>query len=85
MLPARLQVGERGRVAFTGGTPSRLRAEPGTDGAVLLQMPEGTAFAVLATPECRDGYRWWQLGLEDGIVGYAAEATTEEYFLEPVE
>jgi hypothetical protein len=84
-LPARLQVGERGRVAFTGGTPSRLRAEPGTNGAVLLQMSEGTAFDVLATPECRDGYRWWHLGLEDDTVGYAAEATMEEYFLEPIE
>ncbi len=83
-LPPQLQPDQRGQVAFTGGIPSRLRTDPGIDSEVIVQMPEGTAFDVLTTPECRDGYRWWQIQLDDGTTGYAAESNTTEYFLEPV-
>jgi hypothetical protein len=83
-LPARLPVGLRGRVTFTDGTASRLRSAPGTSASVVTQMPEGTSFEVIGEPECIDGYRWLQLRLADGTVGYAAEADTQEYFLEPL-
>ncbi|MCU0466658.1 MAG: hypothetical protein MUF38_19080 [Anaerolineae bacterium] len=47
-----MSVGGRGQVAFTGGTPSRLRYLPGTDGSVAASLPEGTAFTVTGGPEC---------------------------------
>jgi hypothetical protein len=84
-LPARLEVGARARVTFTDGTPSRLRAEPGLDGAEIAQMAEGTEFSVIGGPWCADEYRWWQLELDDGMIGWSAEGDAESYFLEPVE
>jgi hypothetical protein len=84
-LPARLEVGARARVTFTDGTPSRLRAEPGLDGAEIAQMAEGTEFSVIGGPWCADNYRWWQLELDDGAIGWSAEGDAEDYFLEPVE
>lgn len=83
-LPARLEVNAGGRVAFTGGTPSRLRDEPGLIGQQVALLPEGAAFNVIGGPACTNGYRWWQLALADGTVGWAAEGDAEAYFLEPV-
>jgi hypothetical protein len=84
-VPARLEVGARARVTFTDGTPSRLRAEPGLDGTEIAQMAEGTEFSVIGGPWCADEYRWWQLELDDGMIGWSAEGDAEDYFLEPVE
>jgi hypothetical protein len=87
-LPAQLTVNERGQVTFTDGTPSRLRSAPGTDSEGITQMPEGTPFTIIGEPYCADEYRWWQIQLDDGTVGYAAEtsmiADEGEYFLEPI-
>jgi hypothetical protein len=84
-VPARLEVGVRARVTFTDGTPSRLREAPGLDEAEIAQMAEGTEFSVVGGPWCADEYRWWQLELDDGMIGWSAEGDTESYFLEPVE
>lgn len=88
-FPSRLVVNSRGQVTFTDGTPSRLRSAPGTDSEVITQMAEGTPFNVIGDPYCADDYRWWQIQLDDGTVGYAAEthmiSDGAEYFLEPLE
>lgn len=81
-LNTQLQAGVRGRVTFTDGTGTRLRSEPNTYSAQLQVMPEGTEFDILSGPICGSGYRWWQIELDDGTTGWAAEASTEEYFLE---
>jgi hypothetical protein len=83
-LPIQLAVGVRGRVTFTDGTPTRLRAEPGIHSAEITQMAEGTEFDVIGGPICINEFRWRQLDLGDSVIGWAAEADTEEYFLEPV-
>ncbi|MCB9453324.1 MAG: PD40 domain-containing protein [Anaerolineaceae bacterium] len=82
-LPTQLQIGSRARVAFTDGTSSRLRSEPGIEGAEVTLMPEGTEFDIIDGATCIDGYRWWQLELDNAVIGWAAEADTTEYFLEP--
>ncbi len=82
---SRLQVGQRGRVTFTDGTPSRLRSAPGTAGNVVTQVQEGTSFEIIGGSYCVDEYRWWPLRLDDGTVGWAAEGNPSEYWLEPVE
>lgn len=79
-----MTVGGRGQVAFTGGTPSRLRYLPGTDGSVAASLPEGTTFTVTGGPECAQGYRWWQVTLSDGMVGWVAEGAPDEYWIEPL-
>jgi len=86
-LPTRLSIGTRARVNFTDGTPLRLRAEPRVDAAEILQMPEGTAFNVIGGPACDNAdsyYRFWQLQLDDGTVGWAAEANHSAYFIESI-
>lgn len=87
VYPPRLAAGTRGRVTFTDGTPSRLRAAPGTHPAntVVTQMQEGTPFIVTGTAYCVDGYRWWPITLDDGVTGWAAEGTSSEAWLEPLE
>jgi hypothetical protein len=86
-LPTQLAIGARARVNFTDGTPLRLRAEPSLDAAEIMRMPEGTEFTIIAGPACENAaryYRFWQVQLDDGIVGWAAEADNSDYFIEPV-
>ncbi len=87
VVPPRLSTNTRGQVTFTDGTPSRLRSEPGTQpqAAVVTQMQEGTSFQITGEAYCVDGFRWWPVHLEDGTTGWAAEGTSDEAWLEPVE
>lgn len=83
VYPPRLTPGQRGRVTFTDGTPSRLRADHSTNAPVVTQMPEGTTFDITGPAYCVDNYRWWPLRLDNGTVGWAAEGTASEAWLEP--
>ncbi|HEX2620555.1 MAG TPA: SH3 domain-containing protein [Phototrophicaceae bacterium] len=78
-LTTKLESGVQGQVKFAGD----LHTEPGTYTDVVSQLAVGATFTVLNTPECRSGYRWWQIQLIDGTTGYAAEASKNTYFLEP--
>lgn len=83
----RLVVGERGKVC-TKSDPVRLRENPGKDGAVISSLPTGTAFDVIAGPECAgNNWSWWKVRLDDGQVGWLAEGgdITDAYFLCPLE
>jgi hypothetical protein len=86
--PTRLSIGEPARVNFTTSTPLRLRAEPDLNLDPIQQMPEGTGFDVISGPACinaaTDYYRFWQIQLSDGTVGWAAEAGMTDYFMEPL-
>jgi len=84
-LETRLEVGDQGRIAAVDGTSRELRAAPGTDGEIIAPLPAGTPFEIVGAPWCANGYRWWGIRLDDGTVGYAAEADTETYFLERVD
>ena len=81
-LPTRLEIGAQAQVAFTDGTPSRLRSEPSTWGDVVQSLPEGTAFEIIGGYMCGSGYRWWQVQLADGTQGWIAEASETEYWIE---
>lgn len=83
-LASRLTLGVSGQVAFTDGTSSRLRQAPGTDQLEIALMPEGTEFAVIGDLYCKDGFRWIHIQLSDNTTGWAAEASTTSYFLEPL-
>jgi hypothetical protein len=45
-------------------------------------MAEGTTVTITGGPACSGGYRWWQVELSDGTLGWAAEADAIEYFLQ---
>jgi hypothetical protein len=81
VLPPRLVIGERGRVI--PGIPNRLREEPGIDRTQIGRIDGGRQFDVLDGPVCSDGYAWWQVNY-NGQVGWTAEGTNNEYWLEPL-
>ncbi len=83
-LVTRLETGMRARVNFTDGTPLRLREDALVYSDEILQMPEGTAFDVIDGSVCANGYRWWQVELDDSTTGWTAEADSEVYFIEPL-
>lgn len=79
---SRLAAGMDARVTFSDGRPVNLRRTPG--GTVLRAMPEGTRFTVLSGPTCLDGFAWWEIALENGVTGFAAEGEPGNYYLEPM-
>lgn len=87
-IPVRIAIGQRARVNFTDGTPLRLRTEPDFSATEIMQMSEGTEFEIIGGSACVNGsdyYRFWQLQLDDDTIGWAAEASTTDYFIEPVQ
>lgn len=79
-----LEIGLIGQVTFTDGSSVRVREQPSTSAAVLSTMAEGEAFNVIAGPVCADGYRWWQLSwFNGGVIGWTAEGSGNDYFIEP--
>jgi hypothetical protein len=77
----RLAVGMQARV-IPNTSPNNLRDTPVT-GAVLLQIPAGGAFTVVAGPTCGNSMNWWQVNY-NGTVGWTAEGDASGYWLEPV-
>jgi len=77
--------GINGRV-FVGGAdrgPLNVRQTASTTAPIARIIPEGTVFAIIGGPQCADGYTWWQVRLDDGIVAWVAEGTSTQYFIEP--
>ncbi len=79
---SRLVVGELARVTFTNGIPLRVRAAPA--GAQTAQLGEGTAVIVVGGPQCQGQYAWWQIQMDNGQLGWAAEGDWQDYYLEPI-
>jgi uncharacterized protein YraI len=81
-LPSRLIAGQNGRVL--PGLPNTLRSQPyvGYDSQVLLQIPAGSIFNVIAGPNCSDGMTWWMVSY-NGYTGYTPEGQYGTYWLEP--
>lgn len=80
-----VRTGINGRV-FVGGEsrgPLNVRQTPSTTAPIARIIPEGTVFAIIGGHQCADGYTWWQVRLDDGIVAWVAEGTSTQYFIEP--
>jgi hypothetical protein len=59
-------------VKGTEGQQLRLRAGPALTNATLRILTEGTALKVLEGPEASDGFQWWRVQTDDGLVGWVA-------------
>jgi hypothetical protein len=81
-LPSRLIAGQTGRV--TNGLPNVLRSQPyrGYDSVILVNIPAGGVFTVIAGPNCSEGMTWWLVSY-NGINGFTAEGQGDQYWLEP--
>jgi hypothetical protein len=85
LLPSRLIVAERGRVSRDDPAPVNVRAEPGTDGEQIGQIPVGVVFFVLEGPECTQRYTWYRVKAVvegTGLTGWIAEGDARSWFVE---
>ena len=81
----RMDVGMKGRVSYTDGTPLRLRREPFLDLKTnyIRDLSEGTRFTVIDGPVCKDSYVWWKVRTSNDYEGWSAEGDYDDYFMEP--
>ncbi|MBL1133879.1 MAG: SH3 domain-containing protein [Chloroflexi bacterium] len=83
--PSQLVVGMEAIVAETVPAPLNLRQAPTPNSIILQVMPAGTGMTVIGGPECDSGYTFYQVELDNGLQGWAAESlgSFEGYFLIP--
>lgn len=58
-----------------GTSPNNVRSGPGTGYALIGQAFPGVPFMIIDGPVCVDNYRWWQIRLQDGSVGWTPDGT----------
>jgi formylglycine-generating enzyme required for sulfatase activity len=80
-LVSRLIAGQPGRV--TPGDANNFRDTPSRNGVLLGQIPGSSEFMVVGGPTCADGLTWVQVDY-NGVTGWTVEATSDEYWLEPL-
>lgn len=68
---------------LTSNTPSRMRQEPGTGAAEIAQIQPIDIVTVVDGPRCVDGFNWFQVDL-NGTIGWTAEGSSGDYFIETV-
>ena len=76
-----------GDVALVGEDDPRhlnVRAEAALSAGVITQAAPGETFQIIGGPVCESGFLWWQVRLDNGIEGFAAEGTLENYFFVPL-
>jgi hypothetical protein len=81
-MPARVQPGDKARVAHTNGSNMRIRNQPGFSQDVITKVPEGTPITILEGPQCVDGNNWWKVRAK-GVEGWMTESQNGEYLIEP--
>lgn len=79
-LATQLVVGDAAQVVADDGVV--LHAASDRFSTELQTMAEGAIMTIINGPACSGGYRWWQVELSDGIVGWAVETDDSEYFLQ---
>jgi hypothetical protein len=81
-LPTQLTLNSRARVTLNGMS-SRLRDNHSTNGNIITELAPGTEFTIISGSYCAEDYRWWQIQLDDGTIGWTVEDDAQEYFTEP--
>lgn len=61
----------------------RVRETPNLQGELVLNISRGEVVTTVDGPVCSDGFIWWQIQLEDGTLGWIAEGSSSQYFVEP--
>lgn len=55
------------------GDELNFRDAPGLSTTVIGKLQHETLLTVIDGPQSADGFRWWQVALEDGTIGWAAD------------
>jgi len=64
--------------------PLNVRQEPNLSATVITQVLPGQTMQITGGPFCEGGYLWWNIRLDDGITGWAAEGDPSVYYFEPL-
>jgi len=72
-IPAKVTSGAYVRVAGTGSFGLRMRSGPGMDYVTWRILPEGEVLLVTGGPREADGFVWWRVVDQSGLVGWAVE------------
>jgi hypothetical protein len=85
--PSQLAVGMMARIPRGLGTSFRLRVRvaPSRDSDTVTRAAPGVIFEVIGGPECADGYLWWEVQMDSGEAGWAAESDRAGYYMLPVQ
>ena len=65
-------------------SPLNVRAEPNLGAQVITQAAVGETMQVIGGPYCEGGHLWWNVRLNNGITGWAAEGDQTVYYFEPL-
>lgn len=77
----RLAVGST--VLVVDEVPNRVRSEPNISAEVIGEFSRSDFGTVLSGPTCTQGYAWYEIQMENGLVGWTVEGEDGEYFLQP--
>lgn len=77
--PYALAIGDQGYINMLWGETLNLRQEPAINSAILMEMPSEHPVTIMDGPRQADGYQWWQVQTEDGLLGWAVEASNNTY------
>lgn len=80
--PIRAEVGTNAFV-ISPSVPMRVRSAPTTNGAIVGEILGGDEFMVIGGPACDGTYTWFEVDY-NGVIGWTAEGTGSQYFIEPV-
>lgn len=82
--PVRLEAGRTVCIANIEPDTLRVRSTPqiGNDN-VIIHLYSGARLHILEGPLCADGFSWFKISTSDGLVGWAAEGSSKNYFMEP--
>lgn len=80
----RVKVGDVVIITREDERPLNIRQDPNLGDNVISQALPDETMQITGGPFCADGYLWWQVRLDNGITGWAAEGSQEVYFFEPL-
>jgi hypothetical protein len=76
--------GRKGRVSNESADSIRVRSEAGFQAKQVGQIPPGGYFDVIDGPQCVDGVAWFHVNADNGVQGWMAEGSSEEYWVQPI-
>ncbi len=80
-----VRLGDVVQVTTANGRNLSIRYEPGVRGLLIKRVVAGTHLQVIDGPVILDNVRWWKVQRADGLTGWAAEGSTRERWLSPLE
>jgi SH3-like domain-containing protein len=78
IAPPNLVIGGQAVVTTTKGDTLNMRQTPGLSAPVLRILKPGAVVTILAGPQMVDNLRWWQVGADDGSVGWVVDQVTDQ-------